>query len=125
MWMSITRLARAGKCPVVSLPRLRPDWGAGFPAEITSFARDLPPPRTLAAAMIPRPMLELSTARRVRLAIMLGSISIFLLTVVPPTVGGLSDSETRGVTLERREPGFLSLAPFQRRASRRTLFLSR
>src|SRR3974377_1671381 len=101
MWMSITRLARAGKCPVVSLPRLRPDWGAGAPAEIASFARDLLPPRSLAAAMTPRPMLELSTARRDRLASMLGSISIFLLIVVPPTVGGSSDSETR----HRRYPG--------------------
>src|SRR3974377_1698762 len=94
MWMSITRLARAGKCPVVSLPRLRPDWGAGAPAEIASLARDLPPPRSLAAAMTPRPMLELSTARRVRLASVLGSISIFLLIVVPPTVGWVERSET-------------------------------
>src|SRR5262252_8471626 len=94
MWMSITRLARAGKWPVVSSPKLGPDRGLAAPAEVASLARAPAPPRSLAAAIIPRPMLELSTARRVRLASMLGSISIFLLIVVPPTVGGLIDSES-------------------------------
>src|SRR5258708_37332007 len=58
--------------------------GADSPAGVASLAKDLPPPRSLAAAMAPSPMLDPSTARRVRLGGWRGSISIFLVIFLPP-----------------------------------------